>query len=115
MTPAAPAPPTDAPRDKIRRGVRVAAIVALGACVVFGYRYHSARYCSGCWALSDVSEFGLATSIGLSEDAIARLMNDVGFARKGGAWRWRGRRASRSQPREPASHAFAELEKLRRK
>ena len=33
----------------------------------------------------------LATSIGLSEEAITALMVDVGFARAGDAWRWRRR------------------------
>lgn len=56
----------------------------------------------------------LATSIGLDEAAIARLMADVGFARSDGAWRWRGRRPARSGRRETGSHAFAELAKLRR-
>jgi len=72
---------------------------------------HKVRSAGG----DDPVDTELATSIGLSEDALARLMNDVGFARKEGAWRWRGRHGSRTQPREPASHAFAELEKLRRK
>ena len=58
----------------------------------------------------------LATSIGLSAEATARLMADVGFARKDGAWHWRGRRGGRPRERpETASHAFAELAKLRRK
>ncbi len=58
----------------------------------------------------------LATSIGLGEEATARLMADVGFARKDGAWRWRGRRGGHPRERsEPASHAFAELAKLRTK
>ena len=57
----------------------------------------------------------LATSVGLGEDALARLMNDIGFAKAGDAWRWRGRRPQRDDRRAPASHAFAELEKLRRK
>ena len=56
-----------------------------------------------------------ATSIGLGEDALARLMSDIGFARSEGTWRWRGRHASRRQPRERASNAFAELAKLKNK
>ena len=39
----------------------------------------------------------LATSVGLGEEAIARLMAEVGFARAGDAWRWRGRRG-RARP-----------------
>jgi len=54
----------------------------------------------------------LATSIGLDEEAIARLMADVGFTRAGDAWRWRGRHPPRPNSRPPGSHAFAELAKL---
>jgi ATP-dependent RNA helicase SUPV3L1/SUV3 len=57
----------------------------------------------------------LATSVGLGEDALARLMSDIGFAKAGDAWRWRGRHAAKRQDRrETGSHAFAELAKLRR-
>src|SRR5438309_7657153 len=34
----------------------------------------------------------LATSIGLGEEALGLLMNEIGFARADGAWRWRGLR-----------------------
>jgi ATP-dependent RNA helicase SUPV3L1/SUV3 len=57
----------------------------------------------------------LAISIGLGEDALSRLMNEIGFTRAGDAWRWRGRRGPRTDRRATSSHAFAELEKLRRK
>jgi ATP-dependent RNA helicase SUPV3L1/SUV3 len=57
----------------------------------------------------------LATSVGLSETAIGRLMDEVGFTRAGEAWKWRGRRGPRPDVRGTPSHAFAELEKLRRK
>jgi ATP-dependent RNA helicase SUPV3L1/SUV3 len=57
----------------------------------------------------------LATSVGLSEEAIARLMDEVGFTRSGEAWRWRGRRPSRQDRRGSGSHAFAELAKLKKK
>jgi ATP-dependent RNA helicase SUPV3L1/SUV3 len=57
----------------------------------------------------------LATSIGLGEDSVAKLMAEVGFARRQCAWRWRGRRPGRQDQREPGSGAFAELAKLRRK
>ena len=55
----------------------------------------------------------LATSIGLNEEAVSRLMTEIGFARAGDAWRWRGRR-HRDDRRAPTSHAFAELAKLKR-
>jgi ATP-dependent RNA helicase SUPV3L1/SUV3 len=57
----------------------------------------------------------LATSIGLTGDALARLMNEIGFARAGDAWRWRGSRGPRPDRRAPSSHAFAELAKLKKK
>jgi ATP-dependent RNA helicase SUPV3L1/SUV3 len=55
----------------------------------------------------------LATSVGLSEQGIARLMDEVGFTRAGEAWRWRGRRHRQERGGAP-SHAFAELAKLKR-
>jgi ATP-dependent RNA helicase SUPV3L1/SUV3 len=57
----------------------------------------------------------LATSVGLSEQAIAKLMEEVGFTRSGEAWKWRGRRPPRQDRRGTASHAFAELAKLKKK
>jgi len=57
----------------------------------------------------------LATSVGLSEQAIAKLMEEVGFTRSGEAWKWRGRHAPRQDRRGTASHAFAELAKLKKK
>ena len=56
----------------------------------------------------------LATSVGLSEQGIARLMDEIGFTRAGEAWRWRGRRHQRPDRRGPSSNAFAELAKLKR-
>ena len=56
-----------------------------------------------------------ATSVGLDQDAIALLMSDIGVAKAGDAWRWRGRRGPREERRAAPSHAFAELEKLRKK
>src|SRR5215218_7827846 len=55
----------------------------------------------------------LATSVGLSEEAVARLMSEVGFTRAGEAWKWRGRHAPRTE-QKPRSHAFAELAKLKK-
>jgi ATP-dependent RNA helicase SUPV3L1/SUV3 len=63
----------------------------------------------------DPVDAGLATSIGLDEEAIARLMAEIGFTRAGDAWRWRGRHAPRPERRSSGSHAFAELAKLRKK
>src|SRR5207245_566412 len=63
----------------------------------------------------DPVDRALATSVGLDENALAKLMNEIGFTRAGDAWRWRGRRGPRQDQQAPPSHAFAELEKLRRK
>jgi len=56
----------------------------------------------------------LATSVGLSEEAIGKLMSEVGFTRAGEAWKWRGRHAPRGERGSARSHAFAELAKLKR-
>jgi ATP-dependent RNA helicase SUPV3L1/SUV3 len=63
---------------------------------------------------SDPVDAPLATSIGLDEDAIGRLMNDVGFTRAGDAWRWRGRRHRPGGEQKRPGHAFAELAKLKK-
>ncbi len=47
----------------------------------------------------DPVDAALATSIGLDEEAIAQLMDEVGFTRAGDAWRWRGRRPPRDDRR----------------
>ena len=58
----------------------------------------------------------LATSVGLDNDALARLMDEIGFTRAGDAWRWRGRRGPRDDRRGAhSSHAFAELAKLKKR
>jgi ATP-dependent RNA helicase SUPV3L1/SUV3 len=57
----------------------------------------------------------LATSIGLGEESLGRLMNEIGFARADGAWRWRGRRGPRPDQGRAPSHAFAELAKLKKR
>jgi ATP-dependent RNA helicase SUPV3L1/SUV3 len=63
----------------------------------------------------DPVDAALATSLGLDADAIGRLMAEIGYARAGEAWRWRGRRGGQSDRRQQApSHAFAELAKLKR-
>jgi ATP-dependent RNA helicase SUPV3L1/SUV3 len=63
---------------------------------------------------TDPVDTALATSIGLDEEAIGRLMADVGFTRAGDAWRWRGRRGAPRDRRGTPSHAFAELAKLKK-
>ncbi len=74
----------------------------------------------------DPVDGAMATSLGLDEQAVARLMDEVGFTRAGDAWKWRGRRGSqrdgqagdqrtgRRGERRTGSHAFAELAKLKR-
>ena len=62
----------------------------------------------------DPVDASLATSIGLDDDAIAKLMAEVGFTRTEDAWRWRGRHSPRPDRRATASHAFAELAKLKK-
>jgi ATP-dependent RNA helicase SUPV3L1/SUV3 len=64
---------------------------------------------------ADPVDATLATSIGLDEEAIGRLMNEVGFTRAGDAWRWRGRRHRPGGQQNRESHAFAELAKLKKK
>jgi ATP-dependent RNA helicase SUPV3L1/SUV3 len=71
---------------------------------------HKVRTAGG----SEPVDAALATSVGLADDSIARLMDEVGFARAGEAWRWRGRRQQRGDRRAGASHAFAGLAKLKR-
>src|SRR4051812_1149290 len=63
----------------------------------------------------DPVDAGLATSIGLGEDAIGRLMAEIGFTRAGDAWKWRGRRSTRPDQRTFPPNAFAELAKLKKK
>jgi ATP-dependent RNA helicase SUPV3L1/SUV3 len=64
---------------------------------------------------ADPVDAALATSIGLDEEAVGRLMNEVGFTRAGDAWRWRGRRHRPGGEQKRASHAFAELAKLKKR
>jgi len=71
---------------------------------------HKVRSAGG----NDPVDASLATSLGLTDEAITKLMADVGFARAGDAWRWRGRRGPRSERPKFSSHAFAELAKLKR-
>jgi ATP-dependent RNA helicase SUPV3L1/SUV3 len=41
-------------------------------------------------------------------------MAEVGFAKSGEAWKWRGRRGPRDEGRTASSNAFAELAKLKK-
>ncbi|MFL6859687.1 MAG: helicase-related protein [Sphingomicrobium sp.] len=63
---------------------------------------------------ADPVDVPLATSIGLDDEAITRLMSEVGFTRAADSWRWRGRRPQRDDRKAAGSHAFAELAKLKR-
>jgi ATP-dependent RNA helicase SUPV3L1/SUV3 len=62
----------------------------------------------------DPVDRALVTSLGLDDETIGRLMKEVGFETRDGAWKWRGRRPQRQRPAQPPSHAFAELAKLKR-
>jgi ATP-dependent RNA helicase SUPV3L1/SUV3 len=63
---------------------------------------------------ADPVDAALATSLGLSDDSISRLMAEVGFTKAGDSWRWRGRRSPRPERPSGSSHAFAELAKLKK-
>lgn len=65
----------------------------------------------------DPIDHALATSLGLDEETLRRLMAEVGFVPKGEAWTWRGhRRPHRHETRPPkAGNAFAALAHLKRK
>ncbi|WP_308515282.1 helicase-related protein [Sphingomonas flavescens] len=63
---------------------------------------------------NDPVDRDLAISVGLDDEALSRLMNDIGFARAGDAWKWHGRRGSRPDAWRPGTNAFAELAKLKK-
>jgi ATP-dependent RNA helicase SUPV3L1/SUV3 len=63
---------------------------------------------------ADPVDAELATSLGLSDEAVAWIMAEVGFTRAGEAWKWRGRRSPRGDRGGSRSHAFAELAKLKK-
>ncbi|MEO7365376.1 MAG: helicase-related protein [Sphingomicrobium sp.] len=72
---------------------------------------HAVRSAGG----ADPVDAELARSVGLSEEGIARLMAEIGFARAGDAWRWRGRRGRRPEtPTQRSGNAFAALADLKR-
>ena len=72
---------------------------------------HKVRSAGG----DDPVDLALATSVGLGEEGIAHLMSEIGFARAGDAWRWRGRRGAHRErgPKRPPN-AFAALAQLKR-
>jgi len=79
---------------------------------------HQARagYQKGSETPFDPVDRALATSLGLSTDALARLMAEVGFREHSGTWAWRGTHArsrTRPQPGRPGN-AFAALAGLKR-
>jgi hypothetical protein len=43
----------------------------------------------------------LATSVGLSDEALARLMSEIGFRSEGDSWKWRGNRPRRTKAQRP--------------
>ena len=72
---------------------------------------HKVRSAGG----ADPVDAALATSVGLGEDGIAILMAEIGFARAGDAWRWRGRRGRRPDAADKRTgNAFAALADLKR-
>ncbi|WP_037498847.1 helicase-related protein [Sphingomonas jaspsi] len=74
---------------------------------------HHVRQSNG----DDPIDHALATSLGLDDEAMRKLMAEVGFVPKGEAWTWRGhRRPHRHETRPPkAGNAFAALAHLKRK
>jgi ATP-dependent RNA helicase SUPV3L1/SUV3 len=71
---------------------------------------HKVRAAGG----NDPVDAALATSVGLKEDTVAALMSEIGFARAGEAWKWRGRRHRREQSGARPGNAFAALADLKR-
>jgi ATP-dependent RNA helicase SUPV3L1/SUV3 len=62
----------------------------------------------------DPVDRNLVTSLGLDADTIGKLMKEVGFEDRDGAWKWRGRRPQRQRPAATGGNAFAELAKLKK-
>ena len=62
-----------------------------------------------------VVDHGLATSVGLAPEAVARLMRDLGFRPGEGdaPWVWRGPKRRRPEGRAVPANAFAALAGLR--
>jgi ATP-dependent RNA helicase SUPV3L1/SUV3 len=62
----------------------------------------------------DPVDRALVTSIALEEEGVTRLMQEVGFARSGETWKWRGRRRGPQREDRRAGNAFAGLAELKR-
>jgi ATP-dependent RNA helicase SUPV3L1/SUV3 len=64
----------------------------------------------------DPVDAALATSVGLDQAAVVLLMSEIGFARSGESWRWRGRKRARPEGgvRQRSANAFAALADLKR-
>ncbi len=60
-------------------------------------------------------DHALATSLGLDESMIGKLMAEIGFVRAGDSWRWRGRRGPRREARHSPANQFAALAELKRR
>jgi ATP-dependent RNA helicase SUPV3L1/SUV3 len=71
---------------------------------------HKVRSAGG----DDPVDAALATSVGLDEETVAQLMSEIGFAKAGEAWKWRGRRHRREEAAARPGNAFAALAKLKR-
>jgi ATP-dependent RNA helicase SUPV3L1/SUV3 len=71
---------------------------------------HKVRSAGG----DDPVDGALATSVGLKEETVALLMNEIGFAKAGEAWKWRGRRHRREPAAARPGNAFAALAELKR-
>jgi ATP-dependent RNA helicase SUPV3L1/SUV3 len=71
---------------------------------------HKVRAAKG----DDPVDRDLARSVGLDEGMLDRLMTEIGFAKAGDAWRWRGRRRQPDRPDRRPGNAFAALADLKR-
>ena len=64
---------------------------------------------------ADPVDRALVTSLGLDEESVGRLMKEVGFEGRDGAWKWRGRRPQRpDRPGARKPNAFAALADLKK-
>lgn len=70
---------------------------------------HKVRSAGG----DDPVDSAFATSVGLKDEAVGALMSEIGFARAGEAWKWRGRRHRREEAVARPGNAFAALAELK--